>query len=267
MIGKLKSKMEEERKKIETKKEKEGMFCDEVSDILSKHILQRLQSKTDLVDLFNHATKLDNLSNKIVDLFDQRDKLIRQLTTSIHLLAKDLKSHASAETRGKILNKIDTLISLDYENLDLKSVGGNLHNNLTNYKPTNALTSGSIKQRRSTITSISPEEISKLKGRLVSMIKTEQEEKPFKKILKKKLARYEQRLKTRNMKATKTQNYDSNSGRDSNENDKVNEEEEAKRLNDEFEKDNELQPAKLMPKRRMTMLKKQKTKGGKKAFL
>ena len=208
--------MEEERKKIEDKKEKESMFCDEVSDILSKHILQRLQSKTDLVDLFNHATKLDNLSNKIVDLFDQRDKLIRQLTTSIHLLAKDLKSHASAETQSKILNKIDTLISLDYENLDIKNAGGNLHDHLASYKPKNTLISGPTGQRRSTITSISPEEISTIKGRLVSMIKTEQDEHPFKKTLKKKIARYEQRLRTRNMKAAKTVNYDSKSGMDSN---------------------------------------------------
>ena len=37
-------------------------------------------------------------------------------------------------------------------------------------------------------------------------------------------------------------------------------EEEAKKLNDEFEKDNELRPDKLMPKKKISMLKKQKTK-------
>lgn len=255
MIGKLRSKMEEERKKIETKKEKEGMFCDEVSEILAKHIMQKLQSSTNLVDLLNHATELDELSNRVVNLFNQRDKLIRQLTTNIHLLAQDLKTNASQDTKRKLMNKIDTLLSADYDQLDLKGAGGDLKNNLVNYQSKNTLVGN---QRKSIATTISPEEISRMKVRLVSMIKTEQEEKPFKKVLKKKLAKYEQRLKTRNLKAMKTEKFDSDKSPDQENID----ENDQKRMNDEFEEDNDIKPVdKSKAKRRMTMIKKQKSRG------
>jgi len=59
MIGKLRSKMEEERKKIEIKKQKEGFFCDEVNDILTKYIIEKLRINSGMVELFSHATELD----------------------------------------------------------------------------------------------------------------------------------------------------------------------------------------------------------------
>lgn len=208
MIGKLRSKMEEERNKIEVKKQKEGFFSDEVNDMLSKYILQKLRINSGMVELFEHATQLDGKSNKITKLFTDRDKLIRNLTTNLYLLVEDIKNsqYLPDDTKKHILQQTNNLFRIG-DNDSSKNIGDNelesLKSNLDTFK-VNELRRASEVRKTQMSPSISPEEMVKLKNRLVTMIKTEQDEKPFKKILKKKLAKYEQRLRNRNLRSMKT---------------------------------------------------------------
>lgn len=205
MIGKLRSKMDEERKKIEAKKLKEGFFCDEVNDILTKYILEKLRINAGMVELFNHATELDHKSNDITKLFNERDKKIRNLTANLYLLVEDIKKshYLKGETKQKFLARSETLFNLrDAESTPQEYELESLKSNLDNFKINE--TKRNSERTITSSPSISPEEMIKLKNRLVSMIKTEQDDKPFKKILKKKLAKYEQRLKSRNLRTMQT---------------------------------------------------------------
>lgn len=214
MIGKLRSKMEEERKKIEAKKQKEGFFSDEVNDILTKYILPKLRINSGMAELFEHATQLDEKSNKITNLFNERDKLIRNLTTNLYLLVGDIKNsqYLPEDAKQKILERTESLFNMqDSETLsNLDNDFESLQRNLNTFK-INENKRASESRKSQTSPTISAEEMTKLKNRLVTMIKTEQEEKPFKKILKKKLAKYEQRLKNRNIISMKTQRMKDNS--------------------------------------------------------
>lgn len=213
MIGKLRSKMEEERKKIEAKKQKEGFFSDEVNDILTKYILEKLRINAGMVELFNHATELDARSNKITALFNERDKIIRNLTTNLYLLVEDFKKNSKMSSQhSKMLARSITLFnSKDPETPSPNGDGEleSLKSNLDTFKINEGKRAS--ESRGSFSAAISPEEMTKIKNRLVTMIKTEQEEKPFKKVLKKKLARYEERLKNRHLKTMKTTRWDSTS--------------------------------------------------------
>ena len=58
MIGKLKNKMEAEKKKLEEKKRKESFLCAEVIDLLNKHVLQGTGRSTDFeVNLFDRTNR------------------------------------------------------------------------------------------------------------------------------------------------------------------------------------------------------------------
>jgi len=206
MIGKLRSKMDEERKKIEMKKQKEGFFCDEVNDILTKYIIEKLRVNSNMVELFKNASELDKKSNEITKLFDEREKLIRNLTTNLYLFVEDIKKSEllSGENKKNFLKRSETLFNLKDSELDQKGEEkeiGSLKNNLNTFK-NNELRRASEGRKSVQNASISPEEMMKLKNRLVTMIKSEQEEnllscnnpiqthlheKPFKKVLKKKL--------------------------------------------------------------------------------
>mmetsp|Transcript_6435 Transcript_6435/g.5530 ORF Transcript_6435/g.5530 Transcript_6435/m.5530 type:complete len:214 (+) Transcript_6435:163-804(+) len=162
-----------------------------------------------MVDLFNHATELDKKSNDITKLFNERDKLIRNLTTNLYLLVEDIKKseYLSGEAKKNFLIRSESLFNI--KDSDTTSVAGqgeieSLKSNLDIFK-SNEIRRASETRKSLTNTTISPEEMTKLKNRLVTMIKSEQEEKPFKKILKKKLAKYEQRLKNRTLISMNTQ--------------------------------------------------------------
>lgn len=179
MIGKLRSKMEEERKKIEIKKQKEGFFCDEVNDILTKYIIEKLRINSGMVELFSHATELDKKSNEITKLYDERDKLIRSLTTNLYLLVEDIKKseYLSGEVKKEFLARSETLFNL--KDSDASVLGSreveSLKSNLDTFKINEMRR---ISEGRKSIQSatISPEEMTKLKNRLVTMIKSEQED-------------------------------------------------------------------------------------------
>ena len=161
-----------------------------------------------MVELFNHATKLDKKSNEITKLYNERDKIIRNLTTNLYLLVEDIKKseYLSGEAKKNFLARSETLFNI--KDSDTGSIGGgeieSLKSNLDLFK-SNEIRRASESRKSIQNTAISPEEMTKLKNRLVTMIKSEQEEKPFKKILKKKLAKYEQRLKNRKLLSMKTQ--------------------------------------------------------------
>jgi hypothetical protein len=225
MIGKLRGKMEEERQKIESKKEKEGFFQDEVNDIFTKYILQKLRINSGMDELFGHATELDSRSNKIAKLLSERERLLRNLTTNLYILVENIKKDEflTKEAKQKILEQSASLFSinendaksLNPDNVYLQIFGNNdddldriesLQTNLNSINVQNQRRRSS-QSRRSNSPNISPEEMTKLKNRLVSMIKTEQDEKPFKKILQKKIAKYEVRLKNRTLKSMKTHRF------------------------------------------------------------
>lgn len=215
MIGKLKTKMEEERRKIEIKKEKEGLFCEEVGDILSKHILQKLQLNSGLVDLFNHAAELDDKSNKVMALLNERDRLIRNLTATLYLLIEDLRStgYVANDLKKTMMERTQTLVKFRDKEPQPEEISeyDRLQSNLTNVKHSD---SNKNEFRATTMnTQVTPEEMMELKDKLISMIKVETDDKPFKKILKKKLAKYEHRLRMRSMKTMKSGKHDGDTER------------------------------------------------------
>ena len=67
MIGILKKKMELERNRQEEKKRKEGFLCDQVVDLLNKHVFL---TKSSNENLFSHTEKFDTLSMEINDKFE-----------------------------------------------------------------------------------------------------------------------------------------------------------------------------------------------------
>lgn len=111
-----------EKQKLEDKKKKEGFLCQEVIDLLSKHVLMGSSRSANFeVNLFDNTTYIDKLSTDIMDEFENREKGLRRVSTNLMAFVNEINASdfLSDDKKKDLLHGIQTDIEdplLHYQN-------------------------------------------------------------------------------------------------------------------------------------------------------